>query len=336
MREFKKVNRIFVKSSNTSSKILNRYTYSLIVFPIFMIMYFLFVKEYKVMFNYVKGLFLSFVLSIIIQYIINLIKNKKSFKSIFFEDNVIAISIIMSFFIYTESIIVSIIALLITNLSKVINKNISISSVAYGILFILIYRHFNGMVDTPLYNLSNLNYVSTYELIFNKYGSFISYLFGFNLYYINSLLSILVFGYLFYKKSIKYNIILSYIGVIFVFMLFFGLFKGMNIWYVFFQIFTGNLLFLTVYCLGDYKSTPISIEGGIIYGILLGIITLLLRFIVPEFASVVILVIGPLLLTKFIDRISNKLKYNRKFYYLCLSVCFFLLGILYLGVSIIF
>ena len=78
----------------------------------------------------------------------------------------------------------------------------------------------------------------------------------------------------------------------------------MNIWYVFFQLTTGNILFLTVFLLPDYPSTPTTGEGQIIYGILLGIITSILRFIIPELSVVLTLILGPLLLTKIINKIS--------------------------------
>ena len=58
------------------------------------------------------------------------------------------------------------------------------------------------------------------------------------------LVSILSFIYLFLKKSIKYNIVFSYILTFIFIMLPFGLLNNMNIWYLFFQITTGNILFL--------------------------------------------------------------------------------------------
>ena len=99
-------------------------------------------------------------------------------------------------------------------------------------------------------------------------------------------------------------------------MFIYGLFNGMNIWFVFFQIITGNILFLSVFTLTDYKMIPVTQEGQSIYGLILSGITILLRFIIPELSIIIPLIIGPIILTKFIDKLSYKLKYNRKFYHL--------------------
>ena len=83
-------------------------------------------------------------------------------------------------------------------------------------------------------------------------------------------------------------------------MLTIGLLNNMNIWYLFFQLTTGNLLFLSVFILPDYRTTPTTGEGQIIYGIILGLITSILRFIIPELSVVITLILGPILLTKLI------------------------------------
>ena len=85
-----------------------------------------------------------------------------------------------------------------------------------------------------------------------------------------------------YKKSIKYNIVASYILTITITMLSFGLLNNMNIWYWFFQLTSGNLLFLIVFLGTDYSNTPTTGEGQFLYGVILGIITSILRFIIPE------------------------------------------------------
>ena len=103
-------------------------------------------------------------------------------------------------------------------------------------------------------------------------------------------------------------------------MLSFGLINNMNIWYLFFQLTTGNILFLTIFLGTDYSSTPTTGEGQFLYGLLLGIITSILRFIIPELSVVLTLIIGPLLLTKFINRISFKLRYNKKYFYTLIAI----------------
>jgi Na+-translocating ferredoxin:NAD+ oxidoreductase RnfD subunit len=202
---------------------------------------------------------------------------------------------------------------------KNILKNTTTSSSLYGIFLILLVSYITKNTDTPLYNLKELSYINTYSNIVLPYGNILSYTLGLN-HYLSPILAIISFIYLFLKKSIKYNIAFSYILTFIFIMLPFGLLNNMNIWYLFFQITTGNILFLTIFCSIDYQNTPTTGEGQIIYGIILGLITSILRFIIPELSVVITLILGPLLFTKIINKISFKLKYNKKYYYIVLSI----------------
>jgi len=57
------------------------------------------------------------------------------------------------------------------------------------------------------------------------------------------------------------------------------------------------------------------IRQNTLYGIILGLFTSVLRFIIPELSVIVPLILGPFLLTKLLNTISFKLKYNKKYYY---------------------
>ena len=202
---------------------------------------------------------------------------------------------------------------------KNILKNTITSSSLYGILFIILVSYFTNNLDTPLTNLTDLGYVGTYDSIIKEYGTILSYSLGLK-YYLSPALAIMSFLYLLHKKSIKYNIVFSYILTFIITMLSFGLLNNMNIWYLFLQITTGNILFLAVFCLSDYPTTPTTSEAQIIYGIILGIMTSMLRFIIPELSVVLPIILGSLFLTKLLDSISYKLKYNQKFYYTTLAI----------------
>jgi len=319
MREFKQVNKTFVKSNNTTSKIFNRYLYCLIPFVLLIITYNLIWGSIEVVTNLLKSIIISLFTSFIIQYIFNIIKKDKNIKKIFLQDHILPLSIIIGLFAINSSILVIIISSLVSVIMKNILKNTTISSSLYGILIILISSYFTSNIDTPLNNLKELSYINTFDNIVKPYGSIISYTLGLK-YYLSPILAIVSFIYLFYKKSIKYNIVFSYILTYSITMLSFGLINDMNIWYLFFQLTTGNILFLIVFCGVDYPTTPTTGEGQIIYGIILGLLTSILRFIIPELSVVIPLILGPLLLTKIINRISFKLKYNRKFYYALIFV----------------
>jgi electron transport complex protein RnfD len=188
-------------------------------------------------------------------------------------------------------------------------------------LFVILYKYIANNLNTPLTNLSNLSYIDTFNNIVKPYGSIIDYTLGLTPYYLSPILSICSFIYLFNKKSIKYNILLTYMLTFSFIMLTIGMLNNMNIWYLFFQLTTGNILFLMVFSLGDYPITPITTEGQVIYGIILGLITGILRFIIPELSVILPLILGPILLTKTLNNISYKLKYNHKYYYTIITTC---------------
>jgi len=321
MKEFKTLNQTFIKSNNQSSKIFNRYLYSLIPFIILIIIYNLINKSFNTISNLLISISLSLITSIIIQYIFN-IKNKETdITKIFKEDNILTISIILGLFTINEPILVIILSNIISIIIKNISKKITISSSLYGMLFVILYKYITNDLDTPLTNLSSLSYIDTFNNIVKPYGSILDYTLGLTPYYLSPILSICSFIFLFNKKSIKYNILLTYILTFSFIMLVIGMLNNMNIWYLFFQLTTGNILLLSVLCLGDYPITPITTEGQVIYGIILGLITSILRFIIPELSVIIPLILGPILLTKTLNSISFKLKYNHKYYYTILTTC---------------
>jgi len=310
MKEFKVVSKTFIKSKNSISKILLNYTLSLLMFIILIIIYNLIKGNINLVLNLLLSLLVTTISSIVFEYIINLISKEKDIKLIFTTDNIIPISLILGLFTPNINIIITIISVLITLIIRKLYKGINISSTLYGILFILLYKYYKFDLVTPLINLKNLNYIGTYEEIIKSNGSLLTYILGSH--YLSPLISIISFIYLFIKKSIKYNLFISYILTISIMLLIVGIFNNMNIWYLFFHITTGSLLFLSVYCLTDYRITPQTSEGQILYGIILGIITTILRFIIPELSVIISLIIGPLILTKIIEKLSPKLKYNQK------------------------
>ena len=321
MKEFKKVNKVFIKSNNTASKIFNRYLYALIPFIFLIIIYNLIWGSTNIIISLLISLATSLITSTITQYIINLIKKKKEFTKIFLEDKVLPISIIISLFSLNNSIPIIIIGSIISIIASNIYKTRILSSSLYGILFIIVYNQFINNIDTPLINLSNLSYINTYNNIVTPYGNILEYILGITKYYLSPILSIIAFIYLFHKKSIKYNIIFSYILTFIFIMLFIGLFNDMNIWYLIFQLTTGNILFLLIFTGVEHINTPTTEEGQIIYGIILGLITSILRFIIPELSTVIPFIIGPILLTRLLNKISYKLKYNKVYYYSIVTIC---------------
>jgi len=335
MRNFKQVDKVYIKSSNTTNKIFNRYLFCLIPYILLTIIYNLIWGEIKYIINLLLCTSTSLLIAFIIQLIFNIIKKKdKNIIKIFLDEKILIISIIIGLFSINSNIVITIISTFITIIIKNLQKKVTISSVLYGILTIILLNYFNNNLNTPLINLKKLSYIDNYNNVVKPYGNLLTYSLGVK-YYLSPILSILAFIYLFYKKSIKYNIVISYLLVIILSMLSFGLLNNMNIWYLFFHLTTGNILFLITFLGTDYSNTPTTGEGQFIYGMILGIITIILRFIIPELSVVIALILGPILLTKIINRISFKLRYNKKYNYLFISLTLIILLITNIVINIL-
>jgi len=321
MKEFNTVNKIFVRSNNEIFKILKRYTKSLLLFIFFLVGYHIYKNEYHELINLLKTTIITILVSTIFQYFINLNRGKDKFRHIFKEDNIIASSLIIAMLTYKERLLVILISSIITGIARLMNRNINISSCIYGALFVVLYKIYYINIDTPLVSFSNMLYNASYSQIIGSYGGIKGFLLGTNLYYFSPIISIISFIYLFHKKSIKYPSVISYLTTFIIWMFIYGIISGMNIWFIFFQITTGNILFFSIYALSDYKTTPTTQEGQTIYGIILAILTIILRFIIPELSVIISIILGPTLLTKKIDSISYKLKTDRKFYNLLILSC---------------
>ena len=304
MTEYQVVNKTYIKSSNNSSKILFRYSIALIIFLLYVSFCYLIKKDYSSTINLFKTFLISSVISIIFQYIINLTRGKKNIIKVFTEDNVLANSIIISLFSYKEELIVILLAPIISIVVKLFNKNIGISSSLYGVLFIIIYRLLNGYT----------NELPVITNIFKDYKTIIKLSLGLTFQNISPVVSISLLLYLFQKKSIKYPIVFSYILSYLLIILLFSLLNKDGLNYFISNILASNIIFLAVFTSSDYKITPISAEGGILYGIIASILTFIISLFEINLAPVITFILLSLFLTKFIDKISFKLKYNRKFY----------------------
>ena len=323
MKSFNTPVKIFVKSNNDSIKIINKYNLSLIYFSIITIIINIFIGNKELSFSLIKSIIISLFITTIISYIINIIKKEYNILKLYTEDSIISISIIIAFFSINTNIYIIILSILVTIIIKTLFKNINISSSLYGILLILLYKYLNNNINTPLTIASSLKYNLSYGELIDLGGGVKNYLFGIS--YLNPILSIFAFIYLFSHKSIKYSLVFSYILTFFLIMSLYGIFNGLNIWFSILQLLTGATLFLSIYTLPDYKITPITSEGNIIYGIILAIISVILRLIIPELSIILTFIIGPILLTNIIDKISPTLKYNNKLY---IGLIIFLMAII--------
>lgn len=297
--------KVYIKSSNNSQLIIARYTYTLIVFAIISLIINLIIGNKLLVISFIKSLLITIITTSIVKYIINIIKKKYNLLDIYTKDTIIAIAIILAFFGLNTNIYILIIASIITIIIKSFSKSINLSSTLYGILIIIIYNTYILNIETPLTILSN----QTFEELLAYSGGIINTLFSIE--YQSPLLSIIMFIYLFYKKGIKYNIVIYYVLIFILSILLYDILNS-HIWLVYFQLLTTPLFFLTTYTATDYKCTPTIGETQAIYGSILGLITTILYIFIPAISIPLSIIACSLLLTKPLDKLSPKIKYQKK------------------------
>ena len=300
MTKYHQNQKVYIKSNNNSHIIIARYTYTLIAFVILTVLINLIIGNKLLVISFLKSLLISLIFTSITNYLINIIKKKYNLLDIYTKDNTIAIAIILSLFGINTNIYILIISSIITIIIKSLSKNINLSSTLYGIVLIMLYNIYTG-------NLITIDLNQSFKELLNTNGGIINLLFSIE--YLSPLLSIIMFIYLFYKKGIKYNIVIYTILTFTLTTFIYSAIKS-NLGIFFIELFTTPIIFLTIYTLTDYKCSPTINETCMIYGIFMGLITALLSIISPIFIPVAF-IIGSLLLTKILDKQSYKIKYKK-------------------------
>lgn len=118
----------------------------------------------------------------------------------------------------------------------------------------------------------------------------------------SAILIILGGVYLMYKGVINYVIPVFYIGTVFVLMLILG---GFNISFVAYEMLAGGLMLGAFFMLTDYTTSPMTKKGQVIYAIIAGIITIVIRLYggYPEGVSYSILFVN--VMTPIIDKYTK-------------------------------
>ena len=327
MKEFKVRSGNFLKSSNSTSNMMYTILVVLIPFIIFSTYkngIYPIIKGYGNLYLVFKPLIFASVASlfcIVIEYLYYYIKkDKRSFYKLFSESYAIIPGIFLSLIIPINTPIwLVIIGSIIASLSKVLmgglGKN-KLNPALVGSLFItVIFSSLTGgylnpyEVDvvssaTPLTNMTASGYLVTlFNFLFGNIPGAIGET--------CSLLCIIAFIYLTYKKIIKWRIPTSYIGSVTIISIIICLTKGIGIWFILFNILSGGLLFGAVFMATDPVTTPITRRGQVISGILMGIITMGIRYLTPLPEGVLISILIVNIITIFINKLSVKL-YDKK------------------------
>lgn len=186
---------------------------------------------------------------------------------------------------------------------------------------------------TALTNLSNMGYYGSYDALVSPYGSLFNFLFGMipgTIGEVSKLLIILAFIYLTITKTIKWRIPVMYTLTVFLSTFIIGNILSLGVWYPLFHVLSGGLLFGAVFMATDPVTSPITKSGQVLYGISLGILTVLLRFLTPYPEGVMTSILFMNLLVFLFDKIGLKIKNDKK----NLVIPYIIIILLFISVSL--
>ena len=337
MKEFKVRKGNFLKSKNSASNMMYTVLIILMVFVLF--------SSYKNgIYPVIKGygnLYLIFkpliyvvipsLICIITEYIFYIIKkDRKSFYELFTESYAVIPGVFLGLIIGINTpIYLLLIGAVISSLSKLLmggfGKN-KLNPALVGALFItVIFSSLTGgylnpyeldtiSSATPLANMTASSYVITYDNLVTPYGNLLDFFFGNIPGAIGetcSFLCLVTLIYLSYKKIIKWRIPVSYILSVVVISLVICLVKDIGLWFILFNLLSGGLLFGAVFMATDPVTSPVSHLGQVVGGIILGILTMAIRYLTPLPEGVLISILIFNLITILTNYLTIKL-YGKK------------------------
>lgn len=169
--------------------------------------------------------------------------------------------------------------------------------------------------STPLTNAAMVEGIGTYETLVTPYGSLTNFFIGTipgALGEVSALLCLIAFIYLTITKVIKWKIPATYILTVFLITYMIGSVNNLGIWYPLFQIFSGGLMFGAVFMATDPVTSPTTPVGQILYGLFLGVLTVIFRYLTPLPEGVLTSILTMNMFVFIIDRIGAKARFNFK------------------------
>jgi len=162
---------------------------------------------------------------------------------------------------------------------------------------------------TPLSNV--VEGIGSYDTLVKPYGNLMDFFIGTipgSVGETSSLLCLIGLIYLKFKKVIKIKIPIIYITTVLFISTIIGSFYNLGVWYPLFQIFSGGLMFGAIFMATDPVTSPTTSFGQVLYGICLGILTVIFRHLThyPEGVLTSILIMN--LLVFVLDKIGIRNK----------------------------
>ena len=94
---------------------------------------------------------------------------------------------------------------------------------------------------------------------------------------VSALLIILGGAYLAFRTSFEVRIPLMFVGTVFLLTSVVAIYQGLGLWYPFYQIFSGGLMFGAVFMATDPITSPITKPARVYFGFALGFLTVIIR-----------------------------------------------------------
>ncbi len=191
---------------------------------------------------------------------------------------------------------------------------------AYAITFGKYVYHNSYELDTiasstPLTNASLVEGIGSYNELVRPYGSLMNFFVGTipgAVGETSALLCIIAFIYLTLTKTIKWRIPVFYVSTVFIMAFIIGLFNDLERTYSLFQILSGGLMFGAVFMATDPVTSPTTFVGQALYGMSLGILTIVFRHLTPYPEGVLTSIITMNMLVFIIDKIGVRARFNLK------------------------
>ena len=190
-----------------------------------------------------------------------------------------------------------------------------------------------------LTNTNISNGIGTYETLVKPYGRLLNIFIG-NIPgavgETSALLCLIAFVYLTYFKVIKWKISIAYILTVFSITYVIGGSNDLGIWYPLFQIFTGGLMFKAVFMATDSVTSPTTPIGQVLYGMFLGILTVIFRYLTPFEEGVLISILIMNMLVSILDKIGSIGRFNFKIAFMPFIIGWISIIVLGVGISMKF
>lgn len=189
---------------------------------------------------------------------------------------------------------------------------------------------------TPLANISMVSGIGTYETVVAPYGSLLDFFFGTipgSMGETSALLCLLGFLFLGFTRTIKVKIPITYISTVFIMTFIIGFTNNVGIWYPLFQVLSGGLFFGAVFMATDPVTTPVTPTGQVLFGIGLGILTVIFRYLTPYPEGVLTSILLMNMMVVILDKLGAKVRGKALPKVLIIIVMILIASLLSLGIA---